>query len=159
MSIPEDLDLVIRQAAEACGVEVADLALEKNRFVRVVIDSESRAVNIGLCQDVNRAVRDAITEAGQDVDTFHVEVMSPGVNRRLTRPKDYERFRGERVRVTLREPADGQRNHTGTLQGYEDGIVTIRPLDQADDRTFERKNIREVRLAPDPKELLKKGKR
>lgn len=57
--------------------------------------------------------------------SYTLEVSSPGLDRRLVRPSDYERFAGRLVKLTTREPIDGQRNFKGRLQGLEDGRVKL----------------------------------
>ena len=56
---------------------------------------------------------------------YTLEVSSPGVERKLLKPKDYERFQGKKAKITLREPVDNQRHWEGTLAGYRDGIISL----------------------------------
>ncbi len=71
---------------------------------------------------------------------YTLEVSSPGVERKLLKPQDYQRFQGKKAKITLREPVEGRRNWEGTLAGFEDGVRRARnrsrvrpsgfPLDQ-----------------------------
>ena len=56
---------------------------------------------------------------------YTLEVSSPGVERKLLKPKDFERFQGKKAKVTLRDPIDGRRNWEGTLAGIEDGLIRL----------------------------------
>src|SRR5581483_12377390 len=60
-------------------------------------------------------------------DSYTLEVSSPGVERKLSKPKDFERFVGQKAKVTLREPVENQRHWVGTLTAFEDGHVTLEP--------------------------------
>ena len=56
---------------------------------------------------------------------YTLEVSSPGVERKLLKPRDYERFQGKKARITLREPVEGRKNWEGTLAGFTEGVVTL----------------------------------
>ncbi len=56
---------------------------------------------------------------------YHLEVSSPGIDRPLTRAKDYAAWAGHEAKISLIEKAEGQRNIRGKLVGIEDGTVTI----------------------------------
>jgi len=59
--------------------------------------------------------------------SYNLEVSSPGVERKLSKPRDFERFLGQKAKVTLREPVENQRHWEGTLAGFEDGQITLEP--------------------------------
>ena len=52
---------------------------------------------------------------------------SPGVERKLTKPSDFERFRGQKAKITLREPVENSRHWTGTLAGMDQNTVRLEP--------------------------------
>jgi ribosome maturation factor RimP len=56
---------------------------------------------------------------------YTLEVSSPGLDRKLVKPRDYERFAGSRVRLTTREAIDGRRNFDGRLEGLHDGRIVL----------------------------------
>ena len=45
----------------------------------------------------------------------------------MLKPKDFERFHGKKVRITLHEPVENQRNWEGTLAGFSEGVITLEP--------------------------------
>ena len=49
-------------------------------------------------------------------DAYLLEVSSPGLDRKLTKPADYERFKGSLIKVTTYEPVEGNRNFRGRLE-------------------------------------------
>jgi ribosome maturation factor RimP len=56
---------------------------------------------------------------------YTLEVSSPGVERKLVKPADFERFQGKKVKIALRTAIDGRRNFEGTLAGFAAGIVSL----------------------------------
>ena len=56
---------------------------------------------------------------------YALEVSSPGIDRPLTRPKDFERFAGFEVRMETREQVNGRRRFRGRIKGLNDGIVAV----------------------------------
>ncbi|MXO75879.1 ribosome maturation protein RimP [Altererythrobacter aerius] len=85
---------------------------------------------IDQCASLSRRISDAIDmreEAGETLieGAYHLEVSSPGIDRPLTRPKDYANWAGHEVRIVLDKSADGQRVFKGDLQGIEGDQVTV----------------------------------
>jgi ribosome maturation factor RimP len=54
-------------------------------------------------------------------------VSSPGVERKLTRPADYERFNGQKAKIVTREPIEDQKHWEGILRGFQDEQILIEP--------------------------------
>ena len=59
-----------------------------------------------------------------------LEVSSPGLERKLLKPKDYEKFQGRKAKVTLRAPVENQRHWEGTLAGFSDGMISLESGDR-----------------------------
>jgi ribosome maturation factor RimP len=142
------IEAIARGAAEGAGLEVVRAAASPQRRLRVMVDRPDFAITIGDCESASRAVADALRTAGLDPGRFEIEIESPGADRPLTRPEDFERFRGAQVTVTLRVARDGRRNFTGPLLGWAGGDVTVHVLDEKAPETFLAAEIREVRLHP-----------
>ena len=56
---------------------------------------------------------------------YTLEVSSPGLDRKLVKPRDYERFAGSRVRLTTREAINGRRNFDGRLEGLRENRILL----------------------------------
>ncbi|QIG55337.1 ribosome maturation protein RimP [Altererythrobacter sp. BO-6] len=85
---------------------------------------------IDQCAALSRRVSDAIDaaeEAGEVLveGAYHLEVSSPGIDRPLTRPKDFANWAGHEAKFSMDKSWDGQRNLRGILQGIEGDAVTI----------------------------------
>ena len=76
---------------------------------------------------------------------YTLEVSSPGVERKLLKPTDFERFQGKKAKVTLREPIDGRRNWEGTLAGMQDGLIRL-DLERGDPLRFPFDQVQKANL-------------
>ena len=96
-----------------------------HRFVRISID-KPEGVTHGDCETVSQQVGTILDV--EDVvpgGRYTLEVSSPGVERKLFKPEDYQRFQGKKAKIALRDPVDGRRNWDGTLAGFENGEVLL----------------------------------
>ena len=59
--------------------------------------------------------------------SYTLEVSSPGVERKLSKPQEFERFSGQKIKVVLRQAVDGQRHWAGLLTGIAEGMITLEP--------------------------------
>src|SRR5206468_10049805 len=57
--------------------------------------------------------------------SYTLEVSSPGLDRKLLRPADYERFTGSLVKVTTQQPVDGNRHFQGRLESFQQGRLKL----------------------------------
>jgi len=121
--------------------EIELIALEQpaGEMLRLYIDRPG-GVDLALCERVTDHLRDLL-------ETWSLEVSSPGADRPLTKPEHYRRFMGRRVRVRTREAIEGQRSFTGTLTAADEGSVRI----QASEGEVEipHSRIRRSNLIPD----------
>ena len=94
-------------------------------FLRVYIDKEG-GVDIADCEAISRALDPILDEADPIDQSYYLEVGSPGLGRKLTRPEHYEALKGQKIRVKLIRPnADGVREFAGILTGREGSTVTV----------------------------------
>ena len=99
------------------GIELIVLERPAGETLRLYIDHPD-GVDLALCERVTNHLRDLL-------DTWSLEVSSPGVDRPLTKPEHYRRFMGRRVRVHTREPISGQQSFTGTLTAADESRVRL----------------------------------
>ena len=138
-----DLDK-IREATERIarseGLEVLDVEwkIGKQRLLRVYLDRlpgpanpEGVSVSHNDCERVSEQlsvildVEDLVPGPG-----YVLEVSSPGLDRKLTRPADYDRFVGRLARIWLNEPIENQKYFEGRLVGYSEGVVKLKVRDR-----------------------------
>ena len=58
---------------------------------------------------------------------YTLEVSSPGVERKLSKPREFERFVGQKVKIVLRQPVENQKRWVGALKSFSEGIITLEP--------------------------------
>lgn len=118
---------IAERVATSEGMEVVEVEFRgkgPRSLLRIFIDKPG-GITHGDCEVISRQVG-AILDVEDLVPTsYTLQVSSPGVERRLTRPADYLRFTGRKVRVILKEPLGGQRQLVGRLDGFENGILTL----------------------------------
>src|SRR5258708_32233830 len=83
---------IARRSVDAAGYEVVDVKIDGRRHMRIWIDRDPEGVKVADCIEANRAVRHGLDEEGLDSGAFQVDVMSPGLDRVLTRAKDFTLF-------------------------------------------------------------------
>jgi ribosome maturation factor RimP len=119
---------IAQRAGGKEGIEVVDvqfLGSGRGRLLRIFIDRPN-GVSHGDCEFISDQVGTILDV--EDVipgDSYTLEVSSPGLERKLSRPKDFERFLGQKARVVLREPVENQRRWEGKLAGFSDGVVAL----------------------------------
>ncbi len=112
------------------GLEVVDVQLlggGGTRVLRIFID-KPEGVTHADCEHISQDVGTILDV--EDVipgGKYTLEVSSPGVERKLSRPREFERFVGHKVKVVLRQPVDNQKLWVGALQSYAEGIITLEP--------------------------------
>lgn len=108
---------------EKMGLELVDIEYVqegKNRFLRLAIDKEG-GVDIEECGKVSEALSKKLDEVDPIPDAYFLEVSSPGAERPLKTPRDYERAVGKGVHIETKEPVEGKNVWEGIL-------LTLQPL-------------------------------
>ena len=149
---------IVDRVAGSQGLEVVDVEFRgqggKARMLRIYIDKPG-GVTHEDCANVSRELGTILdVEDAVPGGAYTLEISSPGLDRKLTKAADYQRFAGSRVKVTTREPIEGSRNFEGRLQGVNGGKVRIERLGtkkhpQAGELDIELGNIEKANLVPE----------
>jgi ribosome maturation factor RimP len=86
---------------------------------------DTRQLDITDCEKISRHLSDLLDLADPIAGAYRLEVSSPGIDRPLTRLNDYKDWAGHEARIKLREPHEGRKQFTCTLQGVEGEEVLI----------------------------------
>lgn len=108
-------------------VEVQFLGAGKHRTLRIFIDKPS-GVTHNDCEFISHQVGNVLD--AEDVipgEHYNLEVSSPGVERKLSKLADFQRFAGQKAKVSLSEPVESQKHWEGTIRGVEGNLVTLEP--------------------------------
>jgi len=147
---PLQLSELLGPSIQSLGYELVGVEYrsggEGGGLLRVYIDSE-QGITADDCQTVSYQVSGLLDVEDPIPEHYTLEVSSPGYDRPLFKPQDYERYAGSLVKVRLGFPLNGQRRFKGRLQGLkgenvvieQDGEHVSLPLDQ----------IEQARLVPE----------
>jgi ribosome maturation factor RimP len=123
----EELTRLLEPTIEQLGYELADLELKlagRDSLVRVFID-KPEGVGLEDCETVSRQVS-AVLDVEDPVPGHYVlEVSSPGLDRKLTKPAHYRRYVGDDIRVQLRFPIEGRKKFRGKLTAASEETIQI----------------------------------
>lgn len=126
MTLHERITAIAERAAVREGLEVWDvevLGAGRSRLIRIYID-KPEGVTLGDCELISQQVGTVLDVEDVVPDQhYQLEVSSPGVERRLFKLEQFERFVGQKVRIALREPVGTQRRWEGIIAAVEDGII------------------------------------
>jgi len=115
--------------AEAAGYEIVRLRLmggEKQRRLQIMAERPSDGdMNVEDCARLSRAISEVMDAADPVAGEYLLEVSSPGVDRPLTRLKDFESFEGYEARLELDRMAEGRKRFRGQLAGVDGANVAI----------------------------------
>jgi ribosome maturation factor RimP len=126
-----DLDhvrAIAERVAASLAVEVVEVEMRgggKARMLRIFIDKPN-GVTHEDCANLSREVSTILdVEDAIPGGSYVLEVSSPGLDRRLSRPTDFERFQGSRVKLTTKDPVNGNRHFEGRLEQFAGGRLTL----------------------------------
>ena len=129
---------IAERVADPEGIEIVEVQLlgaGRGRLLRIFIDrpgsgeaspDRPHGVSHADCEFISQQVGTILDI--EDVipgDSYTLEVSSPGLERKLSKAKDFERFVGQKAKVVLREPVENQRRWEGRLVGISQGIVAL----------------------------------
>lgn len=126
-AIDRRLAVIVRPAIEAMGFELVRLRLMggKIRTLQIMADRPDGGIQIDELGDITHAVSAALDVEDPLEDAYTLEVSSPGIDRPLTRLKDFDAWAGYEARIETSELIDGRRRFKGTLAGTEGHEVLI----------------------------------
>jgi ribosome maturation factor RimP len=122
------IEAIAHRVGASEGIEIVEVELKgggRSRLLRILIDKPD-GVTHGDCENISQQVgtildvEDAIPGA-----TYTLEVSSPGVERKLRKMQDFERFQGQKAKVVLREAMENSRHWEGRLAGVGEGLITL----------------------------------
>jgi len=161
---------IAERVAGSSGLEIVEiefLGSGKHRMLRVYID---RPGAVPSAQHPDGVTHDDCSKFSREFGTivdvedavpggpYVLEVSSPGLDRKLTKTADFERFRGHRVKLTTREPVNNNRHFEGKLERFENGKLSLdlsaarrkmRPKDGAASVEIELTNVEKANLVPE----------
>jgi len=124
----EKLTDLSERAATGTGIEVAEVQLRgagKARLLRVYIDKPGGITHADCELISGRLGRLLDEEDAVPGDSYTLEVSSPGVERKLSQPRDFQRVVGQKIRLAVRDPIEGQTRLEGKLALFAEVILHL----------------------------------
>jgi len=119
---------IVDRVARSSGLEVVEVDLRgggKARMLRIFIDKPG-GVTHDDCSNFSREVGTIFdVEDAVPGGSYMLEVSSPGLDRKLSKASDFERFTGSLVKLMTRDPVNGNRHFEGRLESFHDGRLSL----------------------------------
>jgi ribosome maturation factor RimP len=96
-----------------------------DRIVQIMAERPDGTINVDDCEKISDGLSPVLDVADPITSKYRLEISSPGIDRPLVRPSDFEDWSGHEAKIELREPVDGRKRFKGVLEGFEDGEVRI----------------------------------
>lgn len=140
---------LLQPIVEKFNVEIYDVEFVKEGndwYLRAYID-KPEGVNILDCENVSRALSDALDENDFIAEAYILEVSSPGLGRQLKKDRHLEKSIDEEVEIKLYKPIEKQKEFVGILKRFDSNEIVI----EADEKeiSFNRSDIAKISLALD----------
>lgn len=118
---------LIEPAVVDLGFRLVRVSLSgrEGKTLQIMAERPDGTINVDDCEAISKQVSPLLDVDDMIDGAYRLEVSSPGIDRPLVRPSDFEDWAGYEARVELREPVDGRRRFKGILEGFEDGEVRI----------------------------------
>ncbi|MCP5361717.1 MAG: ribosome maturation factor RimP [Hyphomicrobiales bacterium] len=127
-SLEEKVAKIIASSVEGLGYTLVRVRYSGGEHKTLQIMAE-RADNTGMtvddCSRISRTVSALLDVEDPIPEGYRLEISSPGMDRPLVRPEDFERFAGQPAKITVRPAIDGRKHFKGILDGFEDNEVRL----------------------------------
>jgi len=126
--IAEKVERLVEPAIEAMGFELVRIRLtgDQRRVLQVMAEPhETMTMTVDNCAALSRTIAALLDVEDPIPGEYVLEVSSPGIDRPLVKPRDFERFAGYEIKLEAARVIDGQRRFRGRLKGIVDGYVQL----------------------------------
>lgn len=134
-----------RRIAEIITPVIEDMGFElvrvrymsgKSATLQLMVQRPDGGIDVDECAEISTAVSAVMDVEDPILDAYTLEVSSPGIDRPLTRLKDFDQWNGYAARIETHDLIDGRRRFKGTLAGTEDGDVLIEIVNEGEPVTI-----------------------
>ncbi|MDO5643899.1 MAG: ribosome maturation factor RimP [Paracoccus sp. (in: a-proteobacteria)] len=126
-AIDRRLAEILTPVIEDMGFELVRLRLQGGKMatLQIMADRPQGGINVDDCAEISTMVSATLDVEDPIEDKYNLEVSSPGIDRPLTRLKDFATFEGYDAKLETSQPIDGRKRFTGVLAGVEGEDVLI----------------------------------
>ena len=125
-----ELQSLIEPVAQALGYSLVRVRLSASQrpVLQVMAERADGFMEVDDCARLSRAISELFDEVDPIESEYSLEVSSPGIDRPLTRRRDFDAYAGHEARLDLRAPLDGRKRIKGTLKGLQGEDVLIETI-------------------------------
>lgn len=128
LMLAERIAKLIAPTIEAMGFDLVRVQLSGSQRPTLQVMAEpasGRAMSVDDCAEISRAISALLDVEDPIAGTYSLEVSSPGIDRPLTKPKDYERFLGHEAKLETNAPIDGRKRFKGAIKAVDAKAVEL----------------------------------
>jgi ribosome maturation factor RimP len=126
--VAADIAQIVEPVLDDLGFRLVRVKIQggaADKIVQLMAERPDGSITIDDCETISKGVSPVLDVADPISGAYRLEISSPGIDRPLVRPSDFEDWAGHEARIELTEPVDGRRRFKGVLEGFEDGEVRI----------------------------------
>lgn len=118
---------LLAPAVQDLGYEIVRIRMmgRDTSTLQIMAERPDGSMSSGDCEKLSRGISPILDAHDPISGEYHLEISSPGIDRPLTRPKDFIRWAGYRAKIELDRMVEGQKRFSGTIVGFEDDNVAI----------------------------------
>lgn len=127
------IEELIGDTVEAMGFELVRVRLfgaAENKTLQIMAERPDGSMDVDDCAELSRTVATVLDIEDPIASEYVLEISSPGIDRPLTRPKDFANWQGYEARVDMNQNIDGRKRFRGLLLGLDGDAVLIRCEDE-----------------------------
>jgi ribosome maturation factor RimP len=123
----QNLFEMLAPAAADLGFEIVRVRMmgRDTKTLQIMAERADGSMSSGDCEKLSRGISPILDANDPITGEYHLEISSPGIDRPLTRPKDFVRWAGYRAKLELDRMVEGQKRFTGTLVGLEGEYISV----------------------------------
>lgn len=128
VGLEADLATLIEPVLDDLGFRLVRIRVSgrEGKTVQIMAERPDGSINIDECEQISRQVSPLLDVNDIVSGAYRLEVSSPGIDRPLVRPSDFEDWAGHEAKIELNQPVDGRKRFRGELEGFEDGEIRLK---------------------------------
>jgi ribosome maturation factor RimP len=122
-----ELAAVIEPVLESLGFRLVRVHVTGGAaaVLQIMAERPDGSMSIEDCETISKQLSPVLDVADPIAGAYRLEVSSPGIDRPLVRPTDFETWAGHEARIELKELIDGRRRFRGMIEGFENGEARV----------------------------------
>lgn len=127
--VAAEIATIVEPVLDELGFRLVRVRLQgggTDRIVQLMAERPDGTITIDDCEAISKGVSPVLDVADPVQGPYRLEVSSPGIDRPLVRPSDFEDWSGHEAKIELKEPVGGRKRFKGVLEGFEDGEVRVK---------------------------------